>query len=306
MAHGIDIILAELKLSSLAPRVFEGYPNNWPNRHVFGGHLVAQAMEAASLTLSDNYYIHAVKADFLRPGKFDQIIKYSVIPVRESRNFQTFQITACQKDTVIFIASVSIHKREKGLNHQSEIPFSIPRPESLENDEDYYARTNPTDKSKSRNSPFSPFDVRSIDRMDQKNPQAKSGITGHWFKLKQQLVKNLAENSAENSDQNAPQDCPPLHSRLLAYCSDYGLLSSNLRPHAITLQKTRFKTVTSLDHSIWFTGADFRIDNWIFYQTEGFWAGQGRGLAKGTLFTSSGTIIASTMQDSLLRLEPDA
>ena len=58
----------------------------------------------------------------------------------------------------------------------------------------------------------------------------------------------------------------------------------------------------SLDHAIWFH-RDFRIDEWLLYATDSPSAGNSRGFSRGTVFTTEGKLIASVVQEGLLRVK---
>ena len=161
------------------------------------------------------------------------------------------------------------------------------QPEDLDDDEAYYSRVLKAFASKGKERPFFPFETRAIKRMNIDNPVPQSPVTGYWLKLKEPI----------GNDQK-------LHRRLLAYISDFAFLSSNLRPHAMIPRDPKLKTVASLDHAIWFHSDNFRVDDWIYYKTEGYWTGKGRGLARGALYARDGNLLASTAQESLLRLKP--
>jgi len=280
----VQPILDTLVVERLDTLLFRGDPNEWPNKHVFGGHVIAQAMEAASLTVDDSFRLHSLHSYFLRPGIAGQPIIYDVDPIRDGRSFATRRVVAIQNGEAIFTLAASFHVGEKGVYHQIDMP-DVPRYDELDDDEEYYARILRAFGKQPKHKPYMPFEMRSIDRMDLENPQPKSPITGYWFKLKEKI----------GDDQQ-------LHGRLLAYISDFAFLSSNLRPHAMIPRDPRLKTVASLDHAMWFHRDTFRVDEWVFYKTEGYWSGKGRGLARGALYCADGRLIASTSQESLLRL----
>ena len=286
MEEDISPVLERLALRQLDRLLFEGQPNDWPNRHVFGGHIIAQAIDAAIQTVDPRYKVHGLHSYFLRPGNAERSVIYDVDPIRDGRSFCTRRVVAIQNGEAIFSCSISFHVGEDGVTHQPEMP-DVPQPEDLENDEAYYGRILKAFQAANRKRPIMPFDMRAIDRMDIENPQPKSSLTGYWLKLK---------NTLDSDDFHR-------HCALLAYCSDFSFLSSNLRPHAMIPRDPRLKTVASLDHAMWFHNRDFRVDDWIFYQTEGYWTGSGRGLARGTLFARDGKLIATTTQESLLRLD---
>jgi len=280
----VQPILDTLKIERLETLLFRGAPNDWPNKHVFGGHVIAQAMEAASMTVDASFRLHSLHSYFLRPGIAGQPIIYDVDPIRDGRSFATRRVVAIQNGEAIFTLAASFHVGEEGVAHQIDMP-DVTRPEDLDDDEEYYARILRAFGKQPKNKLYMPFEMRSIDRMDLENPQPKSPITGYWFKLKEKI----------GDDQQ-------LHGRLLAYISDFAFLSANLRPHAMIPRDPKLKTVASLDHAVWFHRDNFRVDEWVFYKTEGYWSGKGRGLARGALYCTDGRLIASTAQESLLRL----
>jgi len=286
MDTSVADVLYQLAVEKLDTRLFRGMPNDWPNKHVFGGHIVAQAMEAADLTVLDSYKVHSLHSYFLRPGIAGQHVIYDVDPIREGASFCTRRVVATQNGEAIFTASISYHKGEAGVSHQVDMA-DVPQPEDLSKDEDYYEKVRARQGLSNSPRPVLPFDLRSIDRMDFENPQPKSSVTGYWLKLKDKLPKESAHAR---------------HAALLAYCSDFNFMSSNLRPHALIGRSERVKMMASLDHSIWFHSQDYAVDDWIYFQTDGQWADEGRCFARGSLYTRDGRMIASAAQEALVRL----
>lgn len=285
-------ILNGLKIERLDHLLFRGKPNEWSDRHVFGGHVVAQAMDAASQTVDDGYVLHSLHCYFLRPGKAGQDIIYDVDPIREGRSFFTRRVVAIQDGKAIFSVSFNYHKPEPGLEHQIDMP-SVPQPEELDDDESYFKQYLRSAGADERRAPALPFEMRTIDRVDLANPKPKDPIGGYWMRLKSPLPNEYSND-------------PLVHARLLAYQSDFAFIVAALRPHALPAQDPRMKTLASLDHTMWLHTLNFRVDDWIFYRTEGYWAGAGRGLSRGALYTRDGRLIASTAQEGLMRLTPDA
>ena len=277
-------VIQGLEVEQLEKLLFRGNPNDWPTNHVFGGHVVAQAMAAATGTIEPSLSVHSMHCYFLRPGIPKQPIIYDVDPIRDGRSFATRRVLAVQNGQAIFAMTVSFHVGEEGVSHQIDMP-DVPMPEDLSDDDAYYSRIlrNTSDQAALRE--LIPFEMRSIDRMNLDNLQPKDPITGHWLRLREKIA-----------------DEQTLHSQLLAYISDFAFISSNLRPHALTPRASALKTVASVDHAMWFHSDKFRVDDWIYYKTEGYWTGKGRGLARGALYSRDGELIASTAQEGLFRL----
>ena len=58
--------------------------------------------------------------------------------------------------------------------------------------------------------------------------------------------------------------------------------------------------VASLDHALWFH-EDFRADEWLLHTVEAERIGGGRGLARGSFYTAGGRLVATTMQQGVMR-----
>ena len=58
--------------------------------------------------------------------------------------------------------------------------------------------------------------------------------------------------------------------------------------------------LASLDHAIWFH-RKFRADEWLLYAQDSPSSSAGRAFCRGTLFTRSGELVASTAQEGLVR-----
>ena len=61
--------------------------------------------------------------------------------------------------------------------------------------------------------------------------------------------------------------------------------------------------VASLDHAMYFH-RPFRMDDWLLYAIDSPSASGARGLARGQFFTEDGTLVASTVQEGLMRQRP--
>ena len=58
--------------------------------------------------------------------------------------------------------------------------------------------------------------------------------------------------------------------------------------------------MASLDHAMWFH-RDFRLDDWLLYRLDSPSASGARGLSRGSVYTRSGQLVASTAQEGMLR-----
>jgi acyl-CoA thioesterase-2 len=95
-------------------------------------------------------------------------------------------------------------------------------------------------------------------------------------------------------------DDPHLHRCLLAYISDFSLLGTATRPHAIQYSSDDL-VMASIDHAMWFH-RDFRVDDWLLYSMDSPSASGARGFSRGSIFDRSGRLVASIAQEGLMRV----
>ncbi len=81
--------------------------------------------------------------------------------------------------------------------------------------------------------------------------------------------------------------------------SDLTLLDTALVVHQRTILDAGLQ-VASLDHALWFH-RPFRADEWLLYAQESPTSIGARGLTRGSLFSRDGRLIASVMQEGLIR-----
>ena len=85
-----------------------------------------------------------------------------------------------------------------------------------------------------------------------------------------------------------------------SYNSGAHLLDTALASHGRTLFEPDFMAA-SLDHAIWFH-RPFRADEWLLYAQDGPNLHGSRGFARGLVYRSDGTLVASVAQEGLVRL----
>ena len=285
-SRGMDSLtplLNLLELEQLEVNLFRGVGHGGEtSRRVFGGQVVAQALEAAYQTVEDRA-CHSLHSYFIRPGDPSMPIIYEVDQARDGGSFTTRRVVAVQKGRQIFNLAASFHVHEESPGHQHEMP-DVPGPENLLDRADLKKQTAhlvPENRREDYVRP-SPIDVRLIGDYDHLNPTPSSDQNAIWFRL----MRPVKATSAR-------------HQCLLAYASDMYLLGSALRPHGESWFTGRVMTA-SLDHAMWFHGAiDF--SDWHLYQMDSPWSGGARGFNRGSIFTRDGVLVASTVQEGLNR-----
>jgi acyl-CoA thioesterase-2 len=76
------------------------------------------------------------------------------------------------------------------------------------------------------------------------------------------------------------------------------LLGSVVARHDVTADRLQ---MASLDHAMWFH-RPFRADEWLLYTCYSPSASGSRGLATGRFTTQDGRLVATTVQEGLVRL----
>ena len=94
-------------------------------------------------------------------------------------------------------------------------------------------------------------------------------------------------------------DDPLVQASALTYLSDLTMVSTALAPHVEPGGRHDFM-LASIDHAVWFH-ARTQVDHWLLFAQDTPVARAGHGLARGLFFDESGTLVASVVQESLMR-----
>jgi hypothetical protein len=97
---------------------------------VFGGQVIAQALQAAQRSTEAPKIAHSLHAYFMRPGDEDFPIIYRVVRDFEGKSFATRRAIAIQRGKPILNMAASFQAPEEGLTHQDAMP-DVPPPEEL-------------------------------------------------------------------------------------------------------------------------------------------------------------------------------
>ena len=87
---------------------------------------------------------------------------------------------------------------------------------------------------------------------------------------------------------------------VLAYLSDISLLSVSTLTHPVEFMSSRMQAA-SIDHAMWFHRS-FRADEFLLHDQISPSASGGRGTGQGRVFDLGGRLVATTVQEGLMRL----
>jgi acyl-CoA thioesterase II len=170
-------------------------------------------------------------------------------------------------------------------------------PEELGDDNERWAKMRAAVEDKSANPvivnrpSLRPIEMRSVIPIDYLNPSKSAPEQLVWIRASGSL-KDLGV-----------ADDAGLQRAILAYASDFNLMGTSLLPHAVSILNQKLQPA-SLDHCIWFHD-DFAVDDWLLYSMDSPRSSHGRGLSRGSFYTRDGRLVASTIQEGLIRLHTD-
>ena len=276
-------LLRLLTLERIEDRIFRGESRDIGGERVFGGQVLGQALTAASYTVAGRE-VHSLHAYFLVPGDVNAPIVYEVDLARDGKSFSNRRVVAIQHGRPIFNMTASFQVPEQGLEHAASVP-NVPGPEGLADVTELPAAILDRVPEKMRRflTHERPFEVRPVEPIQVIAPPIAAPVRHIWIKTVEAL----------------PDDAD-LHRNVLAYVSDYQLVSTATLPHGIHFAEGNVQ-LASLDHAMWFH-RPFRVDEWLLYTMESPNASGGRGFALGKFFTRDGRLVASTAQEGVVRV----
>lgn len=260
-------VIGLLDLEAIEMNLFRARHPAGRTHRLYGGQIMAQALMAAARTVTPDRTVHSLHGYFLQAGnpKVPAIIE--VERIRDGRSFSTRRVLVIQNGVAIFNLDASFQVPEQGLEH------AVPKADRLPPAEDKISAA-------MRDSTFITWrhDHR---RLLTEKPQPPAQDL--WFRANGVL----------------PDD-PLLHTALLVYESDNALLATSRLPHRGNFVREKMQ-VASLDHAMWFH-RPARVDQWLLYALDSPSASGARGLNRGTIHTADGVLVASTVQEGLIRI----
>ncbi|CAI9716564.1 Hypothetical predicted protein [Octopus vulgaris] len=274
-----------LGVTNVEPGVFRGnriYVHN--SRSIaFGGLLLGQAANAACQTIPQNLYINSLHNYFINAGQREPLT-LQVTNEREGKSYCNKTVCATQNEKTVIKMQIAFKTNEAGsIEHQWKMPECL-LPEELLPINKIFEDKIREEKYKHLKSrlPIDPtVEFRPVDPEEMLRVKTLPPKRLTW-------VKQLDDMSELNQN---------WHRCVLLYMSDYILLSTSLLPNKDPLMKT---FVVSLDHSVWFHN-DINVNEWLLYDTESSYAGNGQSFNNGRFWSKDGTLLATVSQSGIVR-----
>ena len=284
MAFQLNDLHDLLDLEYIEHNLFRGRSIDIGSGSVYGGQALAQSLVAAQRTVDDDRMPHSMHGYFILPGDVDAPIVYEVDRLRDGKSFTTRRIVAIQHGRPIFNMAASFQAPEDGAEHQTDMP-DVPGPDELPRELDLIRAVEDQipEAVRSVYTRERPIEFRPVDPVDPFDPATKPPANHVWLRARGTLPDDRLT-----------------HQSMLAYATDYGLLSTALRPHGLSFVQPDLQLAT-LDHALWFH-RPVQVDEWLLYATDSPSASGARGFTRGQLFAADGTLVASVAQEGLMRV----
>ena len=294
-----DLVSGLVRLLTVEKRaadVYAGPPQTDGIGRVFGGQVLAQALQAAQASVNDGKCAHSLHAYFLRGGREGAPIEYRIERDFDGRSFANRRVVASQEGEdgtplPILNLTASFQMPEQGLEHVDSPMPDVARPEDLR--PDIELRREIADQWGDRLNEAQrrlmlrprPIEMRTIDRLHWMSSEPREPRAHSWFRVAAPIT--------------GADDTPELHRAIITYASDYTLLGTSALPHGLSWMRNEL-VGASLDHALWFH-RDARADEWLLYATDAPWSGSGRGFNRGRIFNLAGELVASVAQEGMMR-----
>jgi acyl-CoA thioesterase-2 len=278
-------LLAVLDIDRVADDLFIGtHPSKNPMR-TFGGQLMSQSFVASSRTLTRHELPpSALTVHFINGGDTAKDIEFHVVRLRDERRFANRRVDAVQDGVLLSSAMISYMSGGAGLEHAVDPP-QVPEPHTLP----------PLGELLRGYEEVVPHFVNALQPIEWRYTNDPAWVMRH-------KGDRLAYNRVWIKALGAMPDDPVLHTAMMVYSSDTTVLDSVITTHGLSWGYDRI-FAASANHSVWFH-RQVRFDDWVLYSTSSPAAADSRGLGAGHMFDRSGQILATVMQEGLLKYFP--
>ena len=277
-------LLNILDLEPLEHNLFRGRSPKTGWQRVFGGQVIGQALVAAQRTVPSERQVHSLHGYFMRPGDPAVPIIYEVDRIRDGGSFTTRRVVAIQHGKAIFSMSASFQIDEDGLDYFMPMPEQ-PDPETLMSQKELQEKF----------SDIAPETIKSYWRRE-RPIEMRATSYEHFISDKKLPPEQYVWMKAIDTI----PDEPGLQAAILAYASDMTLLDTSLYPHGRKIFEPDMQ-VASLDHAMWFH-RPINMNEWLLFAQDTPNSSGARGFNRGSLYTRDGMLVASCVQEGLIRI----
>jgi acyl-CoA thioesterase-2 len=280
----LEELLAILDLRKVDDDTYVGsHPSKNPVR-TFGGQMMAQSFVAASRSLEHKLPPSALSVHFIAGGDPEKDLEFHIVRLRDERRFANRRVDVMQDGLLLTTAMVSYLAGGRSLEHGIDPP-DLPGPLSVP----------PVDDLLRGYEDVVPHFVNALRPIDWRYTNDPTWVM-------RSKGEKLTHNRVWMKAQGPMPDDPALHAAALVYSSDTTVLDSIITTHGLSWGFDRIFAVTT-NHSVWFH-RPVRFDDWVLYSTSSPVAADSRGLGTGHFFDQSGQLLATVVQEGIVKYFP--
>ena len=268
--------------------VFTGASLPQLSGRIYGGQVVAQGLLAGAATLADDdgrlseRLPHSVHAYFMRGGRPDEPVSFTVERLHDGRSFSQRRTTASQGGVPILTMISSFQEVQGGADLHIEAP-EVPRPEELRSALEIFRTVDhPVARFLGRTAAF---DLRHVEGNVYLGPgEERSGVQHLWARSRGRLPAGASQT---------------VHRALLTYMCDQVMLEPALRSQGLSW-RSRGMSLATLDHTQWFH-RDVDVCDWMLFVQDSPSSQGGRSMVRAEVFDASGRLVSSIAQEGMIR-----
>jgi acyl-CoA thioesterase II len=271
--HPIDDLVGSLELTEVGPDEYRAGNVSAGPGVIFGGQLMAQSV-VAGLVGHDAKRVKTLHTVFARGGRPDAPVEITVDRMHAGRAFASSTVTISQGDRLCARSSVLLSADEPDFIRHADPAPAPPGPEGCRPGGDGSGD----------------WEVRIAGDVDISDPEAVGPPDlDVWTRFT-----------------GAPDD-PAVDQALLAFATDGFLIATAMRPHHGVGQAQAHVSVSTgvVSHTLTFH-EPAPVGEWLLLSHHSPYAGRGRSYGTADVFRSDGALVASFVQDAMIRpIDPD-
>ncbi|GAM91641.1 hypothetical protein ANO11243_096930 [Dothideomycetidae sp. 11243] len=313
-------------------------------RGIYGGAVIAQCLAAAQRTVAEDFTVHSMHCYFVLAGNSEIPIIYYVERVRTGRSFATRTVQARQRGGVIFTTTMSFTREGSAGNDRVEHSVTMPKvPGPVEEIPGHLFDADARSPFESQrldilNNNDSDISVKrtrqwlrargkiSAEGGHQAHLSALAYMSDSYFigtvarvhklwrfgaadknksGLNEELLRKLRDMDEDTLKrmQGMDEDVVAELKQMAANPDGHLTIGDTFNAK----KRREIGMMVSLDHTIYFHEPKaFKADEWMYTEMETPWAGDGRGLVFQKIFTREGKLIATCVQEGMVRLKQEA
>jgi acyl-CoA thioesterase-2 len=264
----IDSLVGALTLEPVGPDRYRAGNADAGHGVIFGGQLLAQAV-VAGLAGQNGKAVKTVHTIFARSGRPDAPVEIAVDRMHAGRAIGSSTVTISQGDRLCARSLVLLSAAEPDFIRHADPPPDAPGPDDAAPAGDREGA----------------WQVRIAGDVDIDDPEAVGP----------------ADLDVWTRFVGAPDD-PAVDQALLAFATDGFLIATAMRPHAGVGQAQAHVTVSTgvISHTLTFH-EPAPAGEWLLLAHHSPYAGHGRSYGRADVFRADGTLVASCVQDAMIR-----